>query len=241
MAGRWDELTAVLRRLARQDPMPLTRWPDPDARPGAAQPPPFDIGLAAWAAGAAAELDRQFGADVVLTVGSLRYPQRASAGGRPPADGPPAGRPPAGGSPAGRPLAGRPELPLLDPAQLRASLDGALVVRSGHQGRPGLLVANLASVTCEVAVDGGSLVADVVDPASGAVVGGYTGAVRLVRQVFTAAPGQTVRVPLLVATDSFVPGLGYAVPPGDWGVQVTLDPALGRAVRTPVLPFVISP
>jgi hypothetical protein len=28
---------------------------------------------------------------------------------------------------------------------------------------------------------------------------------------------------------------------GDWGVQATLDPALGQAVRTPILPITVEP
>jgi hypothetical protein len=60
-------------------------------------------------------------------------------------------------------------------------------------------------------------------------------------QVFRVAAGQTARVPLLVATDSFLPDLGYAIPAGDWGVQATLDPALGHAGRTPILPITVQP
>jgi len=84
-------------------------------------------------------------------------------------------------------------------------------------------------------------VADVVDPRTGAVTGGYSGFVFTMLRSFTVPAGQTTRVPLLVATDSFLPDLGYAIPAGDWGVQATLDPALGQAVRTPILPITIEP
>jgi hypothetical protein len=45
---------------------------------------------------------------------------------------------------------------------------------------------------------------------------------------------------MLVATASRVPDLGYAIPPGQWGIRVTLDPAAGRAVRTPPLPVTVT-
>jgi hypothetical protein len=54
------------------------------------------------------------------------------------------------------------------------------------------------------------------------------------------APGATERIPLLVGTASFVPDLGYAVPPGEWGVQANLAPAAGTAVRAPALPLTIT-
>jgi len=214
----WDDLSITVARLAGQDPRPLTQWPQPDSRPD--QAPPFRIGLAAWAATTAEELHQRFGADVELTVGALRYPQRTLAR-----------------SPG--PL-GRAGLPLLDPAQLRVALDGPLTVPSGHQVRHGLLVTNLTSRAARIDTSG-SLITDVVDPRTEAVTGGYSGFVFTMLKAFTVPAGQTTRVPLLVATDSFLPALGYAIPAGDWGVQATLDPALGQAVRTPILPITVEP
>jgi hypothetical protein len=214
----WDDLSIALARLTDQDPRPLTRWPEPGSRQD--QPPPFHIGLAAWATAAAEELHQRFGADVELTVGALRYPQRTPAA-----------------SP-GQP--GRAALPQLDPAQLRVALDGPLSVPSGHRVRHGLLVTNMTSRAAEIDTSG-VLIADVVNPRTGAVIGGYSGPVRTMLQAFTAAAGQTARVPLLVATDSFLPDLGYAIPAGNWGVQAILDPALGQAGRTPILPITVQP
>lgn len=77
-------------------------------------------------------------------------------------------------------------------------------------------------------------------PGSGEVVGGYSGPVLAMLQTFTVAPGVTERIPLLVATDSFVPDLGYAIPPGQWGLQAILDPAAGHAVRTAALPLTVT-
>lgn len=68
----------------------------------------------------------------------------------------------------------------------------------------------------------------------------------LIRGGFSVPPGGTTPVPLLVGTDSFDPDLGYAVPPGEWGIQVTLrriterDPVLGRPIRTPILPLTVT-
>jgi len=45
------------------------------------------------------------------------------------------------------------------------------------------------------------------------VIGGYSGPVFMMLQAFHVVAGQTTRVPLLVATDSFLPDLGYAIPP----------------------------
>ena len=212
----WDDLKIVLTRLAGQDPRPLTQWPQPQSED---QRPPFQIGLAAWATAAAEELHQRFGSDVVLTVGALRYPQRVLSR-----------------------LAGqhsRTPLPVIDPAQAQAGLDGALTARSGFTVQHRLLVTNLTSRDLLVS-SSGTLIVEVVNPATGAVVGGYSGLVLAMLRIFTVAPVTTSRIPLLVATDSFVAELGYAVPPGQWGIQATLDPAAGHAGRTPILPLTIT-
>lgn len=211
----WDELRTILARLASQDPLPLTAYPDPRHDHG---PPPFHIGLASWATTVAEDLHQRFGDNVILTVGALRYPQRT---------------PTANTHPGARPAQ------QLSPAQADVALDGPLTIRSGHLARHGLLVTNLASRPLQVSTSG-SLIAQVVNAETGSVVGGYSGPVRAMLRIHTAAPGATKRIPLLVGTESFLPNLGYAVPPGQWGIQATLDPALGQAVRTPILPLTIT-
>jgi hypothetical protein len=213
----WDELKLVIARLEGQEPGPLTRWPDPQAADGE---PPFEIGLAAWATDAARQLHERFGSDVQLTVGALSYPQRLLT----------RSEPPAGAASAGE---------LLHESDVVVALDGPLSVRTGHTAHHGLLVSNKTSRELQVNT-GRDLIAEVVDPDTGAVVGGYSGAVFAMLQVFSADPGATVRIPLLVGTDSFVADLGYAIPPGRWGVQATLAPAVGRPGRIPVLPFTIT-
>jgi hypothetical protein len=94
------------------------------------------------------------------------------------------------------------------------------VVRSGHTLRHDLLVHNAASRDLWVAF--GNFNALVVDRRTGEVVGGYAGGVTLPLHILRVPPEQTGRVRLLIGTASFTPQLGYAVPPGEWGVQALL-------------------
>lgn len=80
----------------------------------------------------------------------------------------------------------------------------------------------------------------VLDPKTLAVVGGYAGAMRAPLVVFQAGSGETVEVPLLVGTASFVPELGYAVPPGEWLLAADLDLGGGKVARTPGLAFTVT-
>lgn len=212
VSGSWDELREVLRRLAARDPLPLRQWPGPESE----QQPPFDVGLAAWSTGEAEDLKRQFGEEIRLTVGALRYPERVLA------------RP--------RSAAADAEPPDLDQHRIAVALDGPLTIRSGHQAEHGLLITNKTDQPASIET-AGYLFPAVVDPGSGQVVGGFSGFVSGLRKVFGVPAGDTVTVPLLVGTDSFRPELGYAVPPGQWGLRATLSPELGR---TPVLPLTIT-
>lgn len=211
----WDELKLVLIQLTSAEPLPLTSWPDPD-RDDALEPP-FAIELEPWATDVAHDLHTKFGIDVQLRVGALCYPECTLP--VTPAQGP--------------------EAPELDPEQVEVTLDGPLSVRSGEMAHHGLMVRNLGKRDIVIGTTG-ELIADVVDPETGKIVGGYPGAVRLMLQTFTVPPASVRRIPLLVATASLVPDLGYAVPPGQWSVQATLDPAAGRAVRTPQLPVTVT-
>ena len=163
-----------------------------------------------------------------LTVGALPYPPRQAAI-----------------EPRG-PV--REPAPLLAPDQAGAELDGPAVVRSGHTLHHGLLVRDRSGAGLAIATNG-RVTAVVVDPATDEVVGGFAGFQTLPLVVFRVPPGGTERIPLLIGTASTTERLGYVVPPGDWGVQVTLtlipdaEPqyGLGRAPhRTPVLPLTIT-
>jgi len=74
--------------------------------------------------------------------------------------------------------------------------------------------------------------------ADGSVVGRYTGAQTTPLVTFTVEPDERQDVPVLVGTDSVVPELGYAVPPGSWSIVVEI-PTAGRVVSSP-LPCVIT-
>jgi hypothetical protein len=74
--------------------------------------------------------------------------------------------------------------------------------------------------------------------------GGFSGMQTLPLKVFRAIPGGSVRIPLLIGTASSRSRLGYTVPPGEWGIQVTLtlgpDPRDSPRRRTPILPLTIT-
>jgi len=221
----WGELREALVRLLAEQPDALRAYPGVDRDEGA---PPYFIELAAWAEEAAAGLDRQFGDGVHLTVGALPYPP---------------GRTPRW------PRRPRPEpAPLLAPDEAEAELDGPAVVRSGYELRHGLLVRDRSGAGLGIATSG-SVIGSVVDLATGEVVGGFSGWMPSVLVAFRVPPGGTERIPLLIGTASTTERLGYAVPPGDWGVQATLEllpdegPPYDRERihrRTPVWPLTIT-
>jgi hypothetical protein len=122
------------------------------------------------------------------------------------------------------------------------------VVRSGHELRHGLLVRDRSGNGLAVATSG-QVTGSVVDLVTGDVVGGFTGWVHSVLVAFRVPPGGTERIPLLIGTASTTERLGYAVPPGDWGVQATLELLPDDELlydrerirrRTPVWPLTIT-
>jgi len=217
----WDELKTVLARLRAEQPGAVLVHPDPSA--GTGPPPPFAIVLAPWAAATARDLHERFGDRVDLTVGALPYPP---------------GRTP---SQPRVPVPGQ-QAELLNPAEVRVDLAGPAAVRSGHTLRHGLLLHNLTGAELVVATNG-QVTATVVDPGSGEVVGGFSGAQTLPLITFRVVPGETERIPLLIGTASFRPALGYAVPAGQWGIQADLTFGAGPEAsvrrRTPVLPLTV--
>ena len=95
------------------------------------------------------------------------------------------------------------------------------MVSSGHTLRHGLLLRNLSGRALQIATNG-QVAADVVDPHTGEVVGGFSRATESAADHFprgarTDRPGSP-----LIGTASFTPRLGYSVPAADWGIQATL-------------------
>ena len=75
---------------------------------------------------------------------------------------------------------------------------------------------------------------------SGTIVGLYVGPHTLARVGFPIEPHQSRPVPVLIGTASMVPDLGYAVPPGQWGLVITLQTDSGNMLSTP-LDITITP
>ena len=216
----WDELRVILTRLRDEQPGVLLGFPNPASQED--QPPPYQITLAPTAVAVAEDLHARFRDSVKLTVGALPYPP-----GRPP-HWPPVTEPPA---------------ELLSPHQATVELDGPAVVRSGHTLHHRLLLRNHSGYHLKIFTNG-QLTTAVVDPGTGEVVGGFAGAQALPLITYRVAPGETEQIPLLTGTASFTPRLGYAVPPGSWGIQATLtlgeNPRDAPQRRTPVLPLTIT-
>jgi hypothetical protein len=132
-----------------------------------------------------------------------------------------------------------PERTMVDPGEMRVELDGELSLGSGQTHTHALLLTNLSDRDISVHTNG-HLTVSVIDPGTGTVVGGYSGAELQPLVIFTAAPEQTVRIPLFVATDSFDSDFGYAIPPGTWQLSAPMDLEDGRRVATAPLEFTIT-
>lgn len=208
----WEELRAALRRLSAEDHRPLSGYPDPGA---VDHPLPASVSLRPWALEAARELHERFDGEVTLTVGFLPYPLGPVDGAAPTPD-------------PSRSL-------LLDPADVEVVAAEPLVVQTGEDLRAELHVTNHRASAIHLST-GGSVVGRVLDPSTGEVVGGFSGWVAAVARLFTIEPRSTARVPLVVGTASYKRSLGYAVPPGEWLVEVVLR--LGEEERrAPPLPL----
>jgi hypothetical protein len=212
----WSRCRAELDRLRVERPGAFRLSPGTDTP---FRQPPFDMQLAPWALDVAVDLHDQLGDFVKLQVGALPYPPDPEQESTWHAEHSP------------NRLAGPPEL--------RVTLDGPLVVRSGHSAGYGLLLTNLGRDRVVVHTNG-QLTATVADPATGQAVGGYVGAQIAPLVQFRADPNQTVRIPLFVATDSYVQRLGYAIPPGEWAIFATLELSAGETRDTPLLPITVT-
>lgn len=211
MAVTWQELRPILSELVIREPCPLQGYPDPRA---VHQHLPARIRLRPWALAVAERLHARFGDEVILTVGALSFPGED------------------GEVEATRV---RSSEPLLDPTDVEVIAPEALVVRSGKDLRIELQVTNHRSSPISIST-GPSAFGAVLDPSTGEVVGGYSGAAALVHRVHRIDPGATGALPLVVGTASYKRSLGYAVPPGEWLVEVLLRLGEGER-RVPFFPL----
>jgi hypothetical protein len=208
----WDELKVVLLDL--QGSGALAAYPDPRVDEG--REPPFEIRLQWWASEIADDVHQRFGDDVKLVVGMSPYPERPARRHSAPED-----------------------IPDLDPTVMTVELQAPIVVSSGSTVRGALRIHNLGADAIVIFTNG-HVTAQVVDPRTGDVVGGFAGAQTAPLVTFQAAPDGTVVVPVLVGTASSLPELGNAVPAGEWAIRVNLKLEDGRRVRAPLLPMTVT-
>lgn len=199
----WGELRVVLGDLLTRDPRPLQGYPDPRAGDPHL---PTRIQLTPWAVDVARGLHERFGDDVILTVGALSFPGHV--------DEVEVAREPS-------------SAPVLDPADVEVSAPEPLVVRAGEDVRTELRVTNHRRSPISISA-GPSVLGRVLDPSTGEVVGGFSGAVAAVLRMWTIEPGATLALPFVVGTASYMRSLGYTVPPGEWSVEVVLHLAEGE-------------
>jgi hypothetical protein len=149
----------------------------------------------------AADLKDRFGDAIVLTVGLLPYPP-------------------------GRPLVERERLHR--PTALPTSVDveglhPQLVLSTprlapGQDGRGRLVVRNTGSALILRSTDQ-PLSGRILDRRTGDVVGGGAGAIAGTGRSIRLQPGEQDTIELRFGTSSYLPALGYALPPGGYHVQ----------------------
>ncbi len=213
---RWGEMRATLLGLESDSRRPLVGFPDP--RSDLPPPLPISVRLEAWASDIAAALHNRFGADIELTVGYLTFPERNLK------------------YPA---ASGASSAPDLNPAELAASLDRPISVQSGHALLHELRIRNVSARDVSLH-NNGCLTAVIIEPSTGAVVGGYSGAQTLALRHVPLAVGRDALLPLLVGTSSLLSRLGYAIPPGVWAFRAMLDLDDGRSFWTSALALTVT-
>lgn len=183
----------------------------------------LELGLDADQEALARTLDERYGGAVRLTVGAFAYPLGKGTGPR-----------------AERSRTSRgPRPPLLVEDEFEVALEHDVVLRPGGIEHTSLRIRNLGGTDVVIDTNGG-LVANVLDPASGEVVGGFIGFQAMPLVKFLIAPGGDVAVPLVIATASVDPSLGYVVPPGRWLVDAVVHIEGRGRFRTPALPITVD-
>lgn len=210
----WESLRADLRHLLEQSPDALVVFPDPDSERRERR---IRIDLAAGATDIAATLNAKYGSVVELHVGAMTFPTRQLRVAQ-----------------HGFQLRGAPaELARLDVEPI-----SPLSVRTGRSARRDVLVTNRATHKQVLSTDGD--LRSAVTDTSGNIVGLDVGPSPLPLVGFSIEPHQSRPVPVWIGTASLVPDLGYAVPPGQWGLVIALQTDRGSMLSAP-LEITITP
>ena len=150
----------------------------------------------------AARLHARYGAAVTLTLGHFPYP---------------VGRPVTSADRVSRGSPPPPQVVTVDGLDARLELSSDHIV-AGRNGHGTVVLTNTGAVALELRT-GQPLVAVVLAPETGEVVGGYTGAVAGVGLNVHLAPGGQASVQVLFGTASFRADLGFVLPAGRYLVR----------------------
>jgi hypothetical protein len=126
----------------------------------------------------------------------------------------------------------------LFPDEVRVSSTELLSVESGHRLHTVLRVDNRGPEDLEIHT-GGAFVARVIYPSTHEVVGGYEGGLTFLPIRLEVPAAGEADMPILVATASLVPELGYAIPPGQWAIDLDVEVTGQGRFRTPPLPITV--
>jgi hypothetical protein len=164
-------------------------------------PDRLDVQLRADGEAVAAEILEAYRGLVTIQVGMLPYPD------------------PFAGGPVCRPLPG----PILEGSVFAVTIRfAAATVRSGADFQATATVTNTGPVGTTLET-GQPLTALVFGSGTDRLVGGFTGILAGTGFGGDLAPGEGLEIDVLGSTASCEPGLGYAIPPGQYDVRVLLD------------------
>jgi hypothetical protein len=126
----------------------------------------------------------------------------------------------------------------LFPDEVTVSSTELLTVKSGHHGNTVLRVHNRSPEDLEICA-GGAFVPRIIDHSTHEVVGGYEGGLTFLPIRLQVPGAGKADMPILVATASLVPELGYAIPPGQWAIDLDVEVTGQGRFRIPPLPLTV--